>query len=472
MNTKRTLASICLSCFAIYGSYSTAYAEDLTSIFKMAMTANPSISLAEEQVSEGKAAEINAFMGYLPEVSVTYDHDRTDQKIVRSDNTVFAVGKGSYKNYQETFQLTQNVFNFESIMDVVAADMNRERLKAALVSTRQDLGYQAIEAYLNTLAAADDARLARIEKASMEKRKVEAETREKQGLATSYEIDQVDARLAEANARFIATRTSYQRAFAALEKQVGQMPADLKTLGRDLTLPRLDNLDPEFWLEAALKSSPKIRSLNMTIDQRRAALAADVGQALPKVQFLLTHTIRDSGGSLFGGGSKTREGVAMMRVTVPIFNPGGRGYEALQTRSQVEQAHYQRAAYLRELRSIVSSAVRELQNGPERIKALVNSVNSHRRLVDSSKIKFDAGQLTMIDLIDEDEDLYTSERQALAAIYSHLLNYALIHQVTGTLDQAAIVTINELLDEAMPRLTPVSDFAQYDGAETDSIVVQ
>ncbi|WP_339776004.1 TolC family protein [uncultured Thalassospira sp.] len=448
-----------------------AIAEDLSTVYQMAITGNPNISLAEEQVSEGVARQTNAFMGYLPEVSATFDREWVKQRIDRSDNTVFALGKGNFDNRRRTFQLQQHIFNFETIMNIVSSDMGRMRLKESLETAKQDVGYQAIEAYLSTLAAADDARLARIEHASMAERQVDVSARQKQGLATSYEADLVEARLAETDARVVATRTSYQRSFAQLQRRVGNLPASLATLARDVALPKLDDINVDDWLDAALKTSPRVRAMDYSIDERRAALAADVGQAMPTFDFIFTDTRLDSGGSLFGGGSLTHEGVAMLRLNVPLFNPGGRGYEALETRSQVDQARYQRAIYLRELRETVSGTITELVNGPDRIKALVKGVQTHRRIVDAVKIKFDAGQSTVLDVLDEDEDLFAMERQALAAIYSHLLNYALIHQVTGTLGQEQVTSINQLLDPTLPMITAGTDFSQY-GHDTMPISVQ
>jgi|TARA_R110001583_G_scaffold105494_1_gene253319 outer membrane protein TolC len=448
-----------------------AIAEDLSTVYQMAITGNPNISLAEEQVSEGVARQTNAFMGYLPEVSATFDREWVKQRIDRSDNTVFALGKGNFDNRRRTFQLQQHIFNFETIMNIVSSDMGRMRLKESLETAKQDVGYQAIEAYLSTLAAADDARLARIEHASMAERQVDVSARQKQGLATSYEADLVEARLAETDARVVATRTSYQRSFAQLQRRVGNLPASLATLARDVALPKLDDTNVDDWLDAALKTSPRVRAMDYSIDERRAALAADVGQAMPTFDFIFTDTRLDSGGSLFGGGSLTHEGVAMLRLNVPLFNPGGRGYEALETRSQVDQARYQRAIYLRELRETVSGTITELVNGPDRIKALVKGVQTHRRIVDAVKIKFDAGQSTVLDVLDEDEDLFAMERQALAAIYSHLLNYALIHQVTGTLGQEQVTSINQLLDPTLPMITAGTDFSQY-GHDTMPISVQ
>lgn len=448
-----------------------AIAEDLSTVYQMAITGNPNISLAEEQVSEGVAHQTNAFMGYLPEVSATFDREWVKQRIDRSDNTVFALGKGNFDNRRRTFQLQQHIFNFETIMNIVSSDMGRMRLKESLETAKQDVGYQAIEAYLSTLAAADDARLARIEHASMAERQVDVSARQKQGLATSYEADLVEARLAETDARVVATRTSYQRSFAQLQRRVGNLPASLATLARDVALPKLDDTNVDDWLDAALKTSPRVRAMDYSIDERRAALAADVGQAMPTFDFIFTDTRLDSGGSLFGGGSLTHEGVAMLRLNVPLFNPGGRGYEALETRSQVDQARYQRAIYLRELRETVSGTITELVNGPDRIKALVKGVQTHRRIVDAVKIKFDAGQSTVLDVLDEDEDLFAMERQALAAIYSHLLNYALIHQVTGTLGQEQVTSINQLLDPTLPMITAGTDFSQY-GHDTMPISVQ
>ena len=305
----------------------------------------------------------------------------------------------------------------------------------------------------------------------MAERQVDVSARQKQGLATSYEADLVEARLAETDARVVATRTSYQRSFAQLQRRVGNLPASLATLARDVALPKLDDINVDDWLDAALKTSPRVRAMDYSIDERRAALAADVGQAMPTFDFIFTDTRLDSGGSLFGGGSLTHEGVAMLRLNVPLFNPGGRGYEALETRSQVDQARYQRAIYLRELRETVSGTITELVNGPDRIKALVKGVQTHRRIVDAVKIKFDAGQSTVLDVLDEDEDLFAMERQALAAIYSHLLNYALIHQVTGTLGQEQVTSINQLLDPTLPMITAGTDFSQY-GHDTMPISVQ
>ncbi|RCK45625.1 hypothetical protein TH25_17890 [Thalassospira profundimaris] len=458
---KKILVSAYVLGISAIGFTDRAGAEDLSAVYQMAMTENPNISLAEEQVSEGVSGQVNAFMGYLPQVSATFDREWVKQRIDRSDNTVFALGKGNFDNRQRTFQLQQHIFDFESIMKIVASDMNRMRLKKSLETAKLDVGYQTIEAYLSTLAAADDARLAQIEYASMAERKVDIETRRKQGLATSYEADLVAARLAEAQARIVATRTSYQRAFAQLQRRVGTLPASLATLAHNVELPKLTETDVDHWLDAALKSSPRVRAMDYSIDERRAALAADVGQAMPTFDFIFTDTRRDSGGSLFGGGSLTHEGVAMLRLNVPLFNPGGQGYKALETRSQVDQARYQRAIYLRELRETVTGTINELVNGPDRIKALVEGVATRRRIVDSIKIKFDAGQSTVIDMLDEDEDLFAMERQALAAIYSHLLNYALIHQITGTLDEGQIASINQLLDPTLPMITASTDFANY-----------
>ena len=134
-----------------------------------------------------------------------------------------------------------------------------------------------------------------------------------------------------------------------------------------------------------------------------------------------------------------------LTLRVPIFSGGA-------VQSGVRQALAQRDVASDEFEQQKRALVRNTRNAYQRLVAGVSEVEARRLALVSAQSAYDASQVglevgtrTVLDVLNNQNSLFTAQLVYARVRYNYLQNRLLLEQAAGTLDVADVQDINRLL---------------------------
>ncbi|MGF7206221.1 outer membrane protein TolC [Skermanella aerolata] len=447
-------AATCVIATMIFAAPAYAKPSDLIELHRFSAMNNPVIEEANSDRTAAEYGKLNALLGFLPSAALVFDRERVRQEVVRTDNSVFETGKGTFNNSTRSLVASIPLFDMRVIGRLKQANATKARSESLVAAARSDVAQAVVQTYLTALAAYDGLRLAEEEFTALSTHLDAAERRLRQGVGNQVDLDAIRFEAEDSRARAVQAFGLLQSRFAQLEQLTGSVPEGLLPLRENLKLPVIADLNADTWIEAAMTGNPELQALDRGADIARGIVYEESGEALPRAELLFSHDRRDTGGSLFGGGSLTNETSAIVRVTVPLFNPRGRGYGGLNTYQDYKSAQWRVNARQREIKEAVVSTLAELRSNLSRSEIFDRAIRNQQTVRNSVVTKFTSGLATITELTDAETDLFDARRAALGARYDYLINRMRLKALTGAESESEITEINNLLDRQAQPVVP------------------
>ena len=142
---------------------------------------------------------------------------------------------------------------------------------------------------------------------------------------------------------------------------------------------------------------------------------------------------------------------------MPIFSGGA-------TQSGVRQALARRDVAADELEQQKRLLVRNTRNAYQTLVASISEVEARRLALVSAQAAYDASQVglevgtrTVLDVLQNQNNLFTAQLEFARARYNHLQSRLLLEQAAGTLDIADVQDVNRLLTVDTASQLPAGD---------------
>ena len=429
-------------------------AVSLSELYDIAMGGNPGLSAAS---SRAKAADIgvdNARFGFAPRANVIGDAERERQEVLTTDNPVYQVGTGKFNNYRTSVQIDQPLLDYRLFAKLDVAVAAAKQAAYSETSAQQKLTYDLIEAYVLALASEDSRALAEAESRVLEQHTAVVRQRIASGMANDGDISQVASRRDQAQADAIMAASAVRQAFGAIERLTHSPVQALWRLRAAVPVAKPVPATPELWI-ANSESNPEILAMSEAVEQASAAYEQAKGAILPHLDFRGSYNYNNNGGSLYGGGARTNDAVATLRLTVPLFNSDGQGYQMAEQRVRVAESRYalqdRKLALGQKVRAVLSDAIA----GADRTAALSSAASNSARHLEALREKFRGGTGTVTEILDAESEYFRVKRQLLQAKYNYLLSMMQLRQYSGVISRADVEYVDSLLDR---RVRPIRAF--------------
>jgi outer membrane protein len=333
-----------------------------------------------------------------------------------------------------------------------ASDFQLEAAGDDLI-TRTSAAYFNVLVQLETLAAAEAAERALQKQFDFASKRLEV------GLAPITDVHEARAQFDTARANTILARNAVEDAYQALVEITGQPVTNLKALPEDFqpTLPVAADVDR--WVATAVESNPALRAQELQVES--AAANVETARAGHWPTLYLSGGYGDSkttGDRTFAGAyagapfsfsnpidNQSRGPQVGITLSVPIFAGGA-------VQSRVRQAIAQRDVAREQLEQQKRALVRNTRNAYQTLVAGISEVEARRLALVSARSAYDASQVglevgtrTVLDVLNNQQALFTAQRAFAQARYSFLQNRLLLEQAAGTLDVEDVREINRLL---------------------------
>lgn len=408
----------------------TAYAQSLQEAMRSALEVHPEIRAgvsarlaAEEELRAAKG-------GYLPRVDLLggYGREGTDNPSSRAD------GDHDY----ETLTRSEARLNVEQMLFDGFATSSEIQRNRAVVNSRalQLLGdsertaLEVAQVYLDVLRRQALVRLAEENLRSHERIFDQINLRSQRGVGRMADLDQAEARLAQARNNLLTEQTNLADARINYLSVVGQVPEQLEA-----PAPVVAELPESLELARStmLAENPQLRSAEADINAAEAQMAAARSSFYPRFALELSTGANDN---IDGVRGHENEWQAMVRMRYNLF-AGGSNRAELRARShQANQAMDIRNNALRLLTEELGLAWNALSNARQQLPIAQDYVDRSARVRDSYQQQFSLGERTLLDLLDSENELFTAARRLEDVRFTEALTQYRIKAVTGSLLQS------------------------------------
>lgn len=420
-------------------------AEDLLQVYQLAVDHDPQFKGTEFERLAIRQSLNQAYAKLLPVINFENDYGKERQNVLSTQNAVYRSGALTYGSTSYTLKLTQPIIRFSLFAELAQARKAVTRAEAETAAARQDLILRTAQAYLTALAAKENIAFAKAEKSDVQLMFERAKARYESGMAPVTDYDDATARLASVNAQLIKAESDYSDAIQALMEISSIVITDLKNLKEEMPMkgPEPENIDS--WVTTSLERNFKLKSARYDSEIADYEISRQKAGHLPNLDLVASTDRQDSGGSLFGGGSKIGTQQAMLQITVPIFEGFGVIARTAEARERYNKAlqnsEKQRRAVIRQ----VHASYEGILSASSRAEALKKSVDSQTVLLEAKEKGFKSGLYPVIAVMDAVRDLYMYRKDYAQSRYDYLVSGLKLKEAAGMLDQSDIAMINNWL---------------------------
>lgn len=383
-----------------------ARAESLQEAMGMAYDVNPGLKAQRSRLEAVNEGIWQARSQFLPTITGTY---LAEHNAFRSGRT----GNSDRAFFHELgVTLSQPIFQgFSAVHRLNQAHEESESGRNQLIGTEQNLLFDTATAYFRVLRDQAILRYLKEYAGIVAEEKNAASARYRSGDATLTDIEQAAARLAEAQGNRDLAKGDLDAAIAAYERYTGKQPGKL----RWPKVPK--SIRPKDLMEAvdiASRNNPQIRAATADARAARYAARASVGDILPRVDLEGTW----ENGYRGNLGNRDEEDFRLgIRVTAPIFT-GGRNISSVrQAKFTATQEEYELDDIRLAVRENVIRAVKTEKAAKNRAAAARRAITSNQRAVRGLRVEFESGQRSLLNVLDGQKELATSQVDFARAEY-------------------------------------------------------
>lgn len=389
---------------------SLSHAIGINEAMSKAIASHPEVlSAAAEQQSIGKRIDA-ARAGYKPTLDFSagtgYEWTKNSSTRFRAARTPTSGKQGSRDMWRNEARLmaTQMLFDGKQTKSRVAQEASRfEAANFHTMDVKNQLALRAAEAYLFVLRSNEQVALAQSNVETHQNYLSKIQSRTTGGRSAESDIEQVQGRLALAQANLEEAKGEAQAAVAAYLEAVGEMPnSPTKEATPFGNLPA----STQAAIDRAMSNSPVIAAAQANIKAANAQLA--------EAKCLFCPRITAEGGvsrnwNLDGVEGANHDATAMLMWRQNLY-AGGRNVATRDERAAlvtVAQADMEKD------RRLVEKSVLEAMSRVDAAKARLEPLNRHVEAATSTRnaylAQFDLGQRSLLDLLDSEVELNNAQ---------------------------------------------------------------
>ncbi len=423
--------------------FHTAQAEDLMQVYNIAAEYDAKLRTAGAVRDARYQAKPLALSGLLPQIGAAGDLAYDDRSIQDSSDSSLGNLDADYGSSHIALRLVQPIFRRDRLVRLKQADWQLEQADADYVTSEQDLMYRVATAYFNVLGAQEGVTFIRAEKKAIERQLDQAQQRFEVGLIAITGVHEAQARYDQARTDEIVALNTLSNTWEDLREIIGIKPEQISLLKEKMPLEPPMPADVDEWSTMGLENSPIIKSASDATQVAQKEIDVQYSGHYPTLDFVGSY-----GASRFGDDNihDTNNGRVAVELNVPIYTGGG-------VTAATRQARYQMIASqerLDQARRLVDKEVRNSFRGMHAsisaVRSLQAGIVSAQSSVEATEAGFEVGTRTLVDVLNEQRDLYAAKRDYARARYLYLLTGLRLKQAAGVLIPADLEKVNELLE--------------------------
>ena len=412
----------------------------ITAAVDMALRKGPDIAIdAAHRRSVEHAVDV-AKGGYLPRIDFAAGYGLEKAK----NRTSIADGNEDRHLHRDEASLTISQMLFDNGATYHEVMRNKARLKAnahKVAGSSEEIALKTVETYLEVLRLREKVRLTKENLETHQKTYDQIKQRADSGVGRKSDQDQAEARLALSRANLIAAEANLRDAEITYMRYTGKYPEGLvnpEGPGEGLMPATLDEA-----LKRAKDGNPLLKLANADVEEATAQHNASMAPMGPRFTAEAGTTHVNNGGGTFGADDTY---YLMLRMRWNIYRGGSDFARIRETKELIGEAQEIMKRTQRQLDQSVGLSWNAYTSISQRLPNLQQHAESSRLTRDAYVKQFSIGQRTLIDLLDTENEYYTSSVEFNDGQYLELFARYRLMQDMGILQEALKV---KKLEETM-----------------------
>jgi len=427
----------------------TAAAENLVQVYQDARAYDATYAAARYALQAGMEKLPQGRALLLPSVnftaSATESRLESDSKNPAIAPTLTFTRDLSVQQAQLT--LTQPLYRAQNFIQYDQSELQVKQAESQFGQASQDLIVRVAVAYFEMLGAQDSLRLVRGQKAAIAEQLAQAKRNFEVGTATITDTHEAQARYDLSQAQEISALNDVEAKRRALQQLTGKVYEELKPLRADVKLSPPNPNNMQAWVDLAEKQSYPVLVQDSAAEIASLEAKRNNAGHYPTLDLVASYAYTQQSGSQFTSiGSYLNNASVGLQFALPIYQGGG-----ISSRTREAASNYERAKQdLENARR--SSALTARQSylsviaGVAQVRALEQAVVSSGSALDSNKLGYEVGVRINIDVLNAQQQVFSTERDLLAARYNTIANTLRLKAAAGSLREEDVEEVNRVLE--------------------------
>ncbi|BCB25341.1 outer membrane protein [Sulfurimicrobium lacus] len=438
---KRLASALLLS--AAFASF--AEASDLMDIYSQALTSDSALASAKAAYQAGQEKLPQGRALLLPSVNLSANSTWNKTDIQYRGPSSFAGGQRDYNSNGATLSLSQPIYRPQNWALYQEGKLQSAQAEIQYTTAQQDLILRVAQAYFDALLAQDAVALAKAQLQSISEQLAQAKMNFEVGTATITDTHEAQARYDLGTASEIAALNSLELKQRALERIIGKLPQSLAVLATSMPLQGPEPADMTKWVEAAEQNNLQVQIQRAAVEIANQEVARNRGGHHPTLDLVASYSDTGATGSSFGVGNDTKASAIGLQLNLPLYQGGAISSRVREAVANQEKARQDLEQTVRQTALTTREAYFGVTSGISQVKALEQALVSSQSSLDSTKLGLEVGVRTNVDVLNAQQQLYSTKSELYKARYNYLLSRLRLKSAAGTLAEDDLQQVNRWL---------------------------
>jgi outer membrane protein len=419
-----------------------AGAMDLTEAYRAALAIDPAVRSARAQLEATRERVPQARAGLLPGVNLSAGVNRASTDLSNAPTR-------NYTSQNYLLGLTMPLVRMQNWETYEQSKLTAAIGDLQFELVQQDLIVRVSQAYFDVLASQDNLATIQAQKVAISEQLASAKRNFEVGTATITDQQEAQSRYDLVTAQQIAIENDLAVKRAALAQLIGRPVPELKTLRSDISISPPQPSRESEWTEAARTGALAVQQAQLSTEVARREIQKQRYGHLPTLD-AIGQASRNQNAAVNFLGVTSHTGLIGLQLNWPIYQGGAteaRVREALALRDKSESD-------LDGARRVAEQSARQFYlgfaNGLATVQALEAAERSSKLALDSNMLGYQVGVRINIDVLNSQQQLFTTQRDLAKARYDTLLNGLRLRYAAGSLSEDDLQRITPLLDYPKP----------------------
>jgi len=351
------------------------------------------------------------------------------------------------RNYGYSLSFSQPLYRPQNLLQYGQAEFLVKQAEAAYGQAAQDLIIRTAQAYFDVLAAKDNLALVQAQKRAISEQLAQAKRNFEVGTATITDTHEAQARFDLTSAQEIVAQNDVDTKIRALQQITGKEYATLKPLRPQVKLSPPNPPSMQSWVDLAVKQSYPVLAQEAATEIANLELKRNAAGHYPTVDLVASYGWNNQTASQFNAiPQDITTGTFGVQLGLPLYQGG-----AISSREREAAANYEKSKQdLENARRSSEFAAKQtyllVTNGITTISALEQALVSSQSSLDSNKLGYEVGVRINIDVLNAQQQVFSTRRDLLVALYGTIMNYFKLKAAAGSLREDDLEIANAALE--------------------------
>jgi outer membrane protein len=350
------------------------------------------------------------------------------------------------RNYVLSF--SQPLFRAQNRIQYDQSEYQVRQAEATFGQAEQDLIVRVVQAYVDVLGAQETLTVARAQTIAIGEQLAQAKRNFEVGTATITDTHEAQARFDLSSAQEITAQNDLDNKLRALQQITGKLYTDLKQLRTDVKLSPPEPNNIQEWAELAERQGYPVQIQEAATEIAKLAAKFSKAGHYPTIDLVATYgQTQQTGSSITAASSQLNLGSIGVQLALPLYQGG-----AISSREREAAALYEKSKQdlenaRRSIALISQQSYLGVINGIAQVGALEQALVSTQSALDSNKLGYEVGVRINIDVLNAQQQVFTTRRDLALARYNTIVNHFKLRAAAATLKEEDLQIMNSALTQ-------------------------